>query len=1149
MRLSRLLIEKYGNIDQADLAFDPSPGCINLLLAPNGAGKSVLRQAFHDLLFGIPLQSPMKFQFGYPGMNLQARARSAAGEEFSFGFKRGPGRTFPDGEAAGSRWLAELLTAVNPRQVELLFALDTARLRKGGHELASVGEGTLGNALLAGTGELSPARKLRRTLHERRLAIWERSKSSRPLNAAISDLAKAAKRRRDETLNPRELAELEKAIEAAEQRRADAARAGAAAQATLSRLTRLTRAAGLREPLASLQAAEAWLAEHRDAPVLPANAGADLAKARQELEVSAGLLAQAQAGLQASEAQQAAIVRDAAAEAVDADLSALSALMGDAAQKRQDIPLREAERDAAYAAVADALREIGLAASPETADALIPALPLAERAREQIRALTKAEADARAAHQAADKARTDLAAAQQDQTAAAPVPDELEPLVADIKRDRSNPALHAAELARAVAQAEAAERACLGRIPGWSGGMDALLALPAPAEATLDRLDERVQQARRAAQDALAERDRLAKQRTGWAEALAALRAQKLPDEAAIAAARASRDLGWRLIHQRAFGAGPDTVGEAAYTQGEPLPLVFERHLRAADALADARMTELARLEQAAALRRQLQDSEPAWDRATAALANAQAALDAAVAAWDSAASPLGAATLREAKAVLDARRAALDARQATDAARAELDAVTTLHGAWAARLAALLALPGDLPSLLPVAEARLKAAADAKAAAAAQARARARAETALRTADAALAAAQHDLSALRGQWATTLQELGRPAGESPGVTDTVLTRLTNLGRDHQKARELQTRIDAMHADLATFERRVASLASALGLPGEDPFTTATALVARRDAARRLASAAEQAAKALDSERTRLRDAEQRHAAADIALKGVLVLCGAADPDSAEARINAARERQRQEAARDAALSRLREIAGATPPADLQAELDAMPPERFEAERLSATQALDDARQAGDAALEELIGLRRRYDDEAGSTSATDAAQAEAATVAQAGRLLDDYLVLRVASAMLGRALERVEQDAGPTGAQRIARAFEAVTGGAWTIETTESDTGVTELVAVDGTGAKRSIDQLSEGTRDQLYLALRLVAIETHVASAPALPFIADDVLQTFDDTRARSAMQALIGLSQHVQVIVLSHHDHLLHVADGLPVHVQRL
>ena len=38
----------------------------------------------------------------------------------------------------------------------------------------------------------------------------------------------------------------------------------------------------------------------------------------------------------------------------------------------------------------------------------------------------------------------------------------------------------------------------------------------------------------------------------------------------------------------------------------------------------------------------------------------------------------------------------------------------------------------------------------------------------------------------------------------------------------------------------------------------------------------------------------------------------------------------------------------------------------------------------------------------------------------------------------------------------------------------------------------------------MSEGTRDQLYLALRLAALELHLGRATALPFVADDLTTT---------------------------------------------
>jgi uncharacterized protein YhaN len=73
-------------------------------------------------------------------------------------------------------------------------------------------------------------------------------------------------------------------------------------------------------------------------------------------------------------------------------------------------------------------------------------------------------------------------------------------------------------------------------------------------------------------------------------------------------------------------------------------------------------------------------------------------------------------------------------------------------------------------------------------------------------------------------------------------------------------------------------------------------------------------------------------------------------------------------------------------------------------------------------------------------------------------------------------------------------------------------------------------------ISGLSDGTRDQLYLALRLAALELHLAQATPLPFIADDLFINYDDARSQAGLEALAGLSEQTQVIFLSHHDHLV-------------
>jgi uncharacterized protein YhaN len=78
--------------------------------------------------------------------------------------------------------------------------------------------------------------------------------------------------------------------------------------------------------------------------------------------------------------------------------------------------------------------------------------------------------------------------------------------------------------------------------------------------------------------------------------------------------------------------------------------------------------------------------------------------------------------------------------------------------------------------------------------------------------------------------------------------------------------------------------------------------------------------------------------------------------------------------------------------------------------------------------------------------------------------------------------------------------------------------------------------GKPVGISGLSDGTRDQLYLALRLAALEMHLEQAMPLPFIADDLFINYDDIRSKAGFEALKALSEKTQVIFLSHHDHLL-------------
>jgi uncharacterized protein YhaN len=76
-------------------------------------------------------------------------------------------------------------------------------------------------------------------------------------------------------------------------------------------------------------------------------------------------------------------------------------------------------------------------------------------------------------------------------------------------------------------------------------------------------------------------------------------------------------------------------------------------------------------------------------------------------------------------------------------------------------------------------------------------------------------------------------------------------------------------------------------------------------------------------------------------------------------------------------------------------------------------------------------------------------------------------------------------------------------------------------------------------VDGMSDGTVDQLYLALRLAAIEEYVQKSQSLPFVADDLFINFDDSRAAAGFKTLMDLSQKTQVLFFTHHEHLINVA----------
>jgi uncharacterized protein YhaN len=153
----------------------------------------------------------------------------------------------------------------------------------------------------------------------------------------------------------------------------------------------------------------------------------------------------------------------------------------------------------------------------------------------------------------------------------------------------------------------------------------------------------------------------------------------------------------------------------------------------------------------------------------------------------------------------------------------------------------------------------------------------------------------------------------------------------------------------------------------------------------------------------------------------------------------------------------------------------------------------------------------------------------------------------------RLSAAVLRRAIERYRDRHQDPLVRRANELFSKFTEGTYAelfVDVDEKARGY--LVARRNDRVIHQMHQMSKGTREQLFLALRIAAIERYVNMSGPVPVIFDDVFVESDDARCGHIFQALGELAATTQVIVLTHHHHLVAIARealGDGVRVQEL
>ncbi|HVU02201.1 MAG TPA: AAA family ATPase [Polyangiaceae bacterium] len=399
----------------------------------------------------------------------------------------------------------------------------------------------------------------------------------------------------------------------------------------------------------------------------------------------------------------------------------------------------------------------------------------------------------------------------------------------------------------------------------------------------------------------------------------------------------------------------------------------------------------------------------------------------------------------------------------------------------------------------------------------------------------------EEELARWQEDWAESMSLLGLPARATAEEAVTLLDATRELFGQVDRADGIRRRIEGMRRDSLAFEEEMRRLAEARFPEARGlPVAEGAALLLRNwEAARRDRDEQARLVKEREGLRTSLRalvaaerDAEERVAA-------LLAAGKVSDLDALEAAERRSEEARVLSGDRERVEQRLTELGDGASVEELARRARDFDPNRARArlaELEGEIERLSEELEHAVSRIATIEGGAQRFEQ----SRAADAAEDLAECVAKLRGQTERYVRVKLASAVLDREIERYRQaNQGPI-VDRASALFPRLTVGRYVglrVGYGESDDAVLRAIRPDG--ADVGVEALSDGTRDQLYLALRLASLEHHARSNEPMPLVLDDVLIHFDDERSRAAIEVLGDVSRTTQVLFFTHHARLVELA----------
>lgn len=1178
MRIRELRLLRYGKFTDRLLALPHAPQDIHLVVGANEAGKSTMRRALSDWLFGFPMRST-GMDFLHPMQDLRlggiiednpaSREEPSSGQDTATGstktkassdeqirslnFERRKGQKntlrTPADEPLPDSTLHEWLGSLQTDEFRRMYALDHATLVEGSESILQASD-DIGRMLFQAAAGIEHLGDALKTLQQEADSLWAPRKSGNRVFYQQQDAYEDARRTLGQAqLRTRDWKESHDALMDVQHQLEEARSKHAEIQQHIHRLERIRRVQPLLRDAEAVRQRQEALQASGMPPLLPEDARQIFEQASRQGALVQAEMTHLQTALNELDQALAAITLDTPVLARADEITRLD----EARVQCHDHPARlqrhQEKLQTLQARVKALAAELGWPAEDEAAVAhrLLPPA-WRERTAELIRRH-------QALQHAVEKARHERDAQAQNlsqwqahlQSLAS---DGIDPALSDLleqARRLGDPDAQSDALTRERQRLDAALEATLAGMGPWRQPIDRLQAMLVPEASQVDAL--RVQQhddarALQARQEALQKKFQDIQQQE---QALLQLVRHHQPvSREDVAQVRQQRDDDWQAIKADPANL-PDRAG------------AFEARMHEADTLADARL-ERAQHEadrqsyanQLEKLKLECTGIESDIQAIETRMARRQADWKAQAAACGLPDLPLDAA-LTWLKRHQDALELLARRQTAEHQLKTLLQRVEALRQALTDRLA--LPATTGLDDALRQARERLETAqriAGQRSTLEAQIQDAQRRLVPLQT---ALTQAESQWQEWQQAWQAALAEAGH---EDTLPVDQLETRLAQM----QDIQTLLAQMDSLRADeieplqnaLDSWMRHARTLADQLMPDAPADMSVqdmALTLAGRLKAARQDEAEHHRLQQQQARNRQALEAARQQQIQVDALLQPLRVAAGIDDMALLGPAITHSEERRQIEHEIQRIETALREAGDGQPLESLRTEAASIEPDQLQVElnRLGteAGQVVEDISRLGARHGQ----LKAAFDALNGSDAAARAAARQQEAAAGMAEAAERYLRLKTAARLLQWSMERFRQTRQGPMLARASEIFQALTLGSFSRLLVDADSHDSpRLVSIRTDGNKPvEVPGLSEGTRDQLYLALRLAALDQQASQGSRMPLIADDLFINFDDRRTEAGLQVLGDVSRRMQVILLTHHDHLVPLArqvlgDGLNV-----